>query len=113
MTKVLVIEPDNGPGGLSPALQGAGFTVFKEMQSSDGLRTAVVEEPRIIIVDENMPPIDGMELMSLLKSYTDSLIMVKCEDGTVAPANAQPVDTQPSMLVSGLLLRSPADYSSA
>ena len=88
MNKVLVIESDDHPAGLTAALQAAGFTVFKERQSGNGLRTAVEVVPQVIIVDENMPPLDGDELLPLLRSFTDSLIIVKGEGGGPAAATA-------------------------
>ena len=66
MLNVLVIDNDENPAGLAAALQKSGFTVFKEQQSGNGLRTAVEVAPRLIIVDENMPPLDGTELLPLL-----------------------------------------------
>ena len=84
MNTILVIDAEDNPAGLAAALQKSGFTVFKEQQSGDGLRTAVEVVPQLVIVDENMPPLDGTELLRLLRSFTDSLIIVKGEGGTAA-----------------------------
>ena len=44
--------------------------------------------PQIIILDESMPPLDGTELVSLLRSFTDSLIIVKGVGRAAAAATA-------------------------
>ena len=89
MPKVLVIESDVASQGLLDALQYfPGFTLLKEQQSANGLRTAVEAIPQLIIVDESMPPLDGIELLPLLRSLTDSPIIVKGAGGRQAAAKA-------------------------
>ena len=88
MNKVLVIESDYASEELIYALRAAGFAVFQEWHSGSGLRTAVEVVPQVIVVDENMPPLDGNELVPLLRSFTDSLIIVKGEGGAAGAATA-------------------------
>ena len=86
MNKVLIIESDEDPSGPADALQALGITVFKEQQSGNGLRTMVDVVPQLIILDENMPPLDGIELLPLMNRFTDSLIIIKGEGrGLAAP----------------------------
>ena len=88
MNTVLVIDSDEGRRSLVTALQGAGFRVVEEVESGNGLRRAVEEVPGAIIMDEDMPPIDGIELLPVLRSFTDSLIVVKGSGGGLAAAQA-------------------------
>ena len=86
MNKVLIIESDEDPSGPADALQALGITVFKEQQSGNGLRTMVDVVPQLIILEENMPPLDGIELLPLMNRFTDSLIIIKGEGrGLAAP----------------------------
>ena len=88
MNKILVIESDGRSAGLIDALQDAGFMAVNETRSGDGLRTAVELVPQVIIVDENMPPLDGNEMVPLLRRFTDSLIIVKGEGRAASSAEA-------------------------
>ena len=88
MKTVLVIDSDEDRRNLVTALLGAGFRVIEEVESGDGLRRAVEEDPGAIIMDEDMPPIDGIELLPVLRSFTDSLIVVKGSGGGLAAAQA-------------------------
>jgi len=77
MKTVLVIDSEDDRQSLVSALEGEGFKVMVEVESGSGLRRAVEEIPGAIIIDEDMPPIDGVELLPVLRSFTDSLIVVK------------------------------------
>ncbi len=88
MKTVLVIDSDEDRRSLVTALQGAGFRVLEEVESGNGLRKAVDEDPGAIIIDEDMPPIDGIELLPVLRSFTDSLIVVKGSGGGQVAAQA-------------------------
>ena len=88
MNKVLVIESDDASEELIDALRAAGFAVFKEWHSGDGLRRGVEVVPQLIILDESMPPLDGTELVPLLRSFTDSLIIIKGDGGRHRAAKA-------------------------
>ena len=82
---VLVIDNDHGSRDLVDSLRVFGFRVMEEFSSADGLRKAVEERPTVIIIDENMPPIDGVDFLSVIRSFTESLIMVM---GTQRTENA-------------------------
>ncbi len=77
MNTVLVIDREDDRQILVSALEDAGFKVMVEVESGNGLRRAVEEVPGAIILDEDMPPLDGVELLPVLRSFTDSLIVVK------------------------------------
>jgi DNA-binding response OmpR family regulator len=61
---------------------------MEDVESGSGLSRAIEEVPAAIIMDEDMSPIDGIELLPVLRSYTDSLIVVKGSGGGQAAAQA-------------------------
>lgn len=78
---VLVIDSNDGRQGLVTALKDSGYWVSEETSSGDGLRRAVEDSPAVIIMDENMPPIDGVDLLPVIRSFTESLILVLGTEG--------------------------------
>ena len=88
MTTILVIDNKGDSQGLVSAMRGNGLRVLVEVESGNGLRRAVEEIPSVIILDENMPPIDGWELLPILRSFTDALIVVKGSGGELAITQA-------------------------
>lgn len=50
-------------------LQAEGHTVLEAANAFEGLQMALVQRPDIILVDINMPHIDGLTLASRLKAY--------------------------------------------
>ena len=77
MNTVLVIDNKDDSQSLVSAMRGIGLRVLVEVDSGNCLRRAVEEIPGAIILDEDMPPIDGMELLPVVRSSTDTLIIVK------------------------------------
>jgi two-component system cell cycle response regulator DivK len=69
MPKVLVVE-DN-PANMTLAtflLQSAGHTVLSAKDAETGLALARVEQPDLILMDIQLPGMDGLEATALLKS---------------------------------------------
>lgn len=50
-------------------LQAEGYSVLEASNAFEGLQIALVQRPDIILVDINMPHIDGLTLASRLKAY--------------------------------------------
>lgn len=50
-------------------LQAEGYSVLEASNAFEGLQMALVQRPDIILVDINMPHIDGLTLASRLKAY--------------------------------------------
>ena len=88
MTTILVIDNKGDSQGLVSAMRGNGLRVLVEVESGNGLRRAVEEIPSAIILDENMPPMDGGELLPILRSFTDALIVVKGSGEELAMTHA-------------------------
>ena len=78
---VLIIDSEDGHHGLATALKDSGYWVIEEDSSGDGLRRAVEESPSVIIIDEDMAPIDGVDLLPVIRSFTESLIVVLGTEG--------------------------------
>jgi two-component system cell cycle response regulator DivK len=69
MPKVLVVE-DN-PANMTLAtflLQSAGHTVLSAKDAETGIALARVEQPDLILMDIQLPGMDGLEATALLKS---------------------------------------------
>jgi two-component system cell cycle response regulator DivK len=69
MAKVLVVE-DN-PANMTLAtflLQSAGHTVLSARDAETGLALARVEQPDLVLMDIQLPGMDGLEATALLKS---------------------------------------------
>jgi two-component system, cell cycle response regulator DivK len=68
MAKVLVVE-DN-PANMTLAiflLQSVGHTVLSATDAEAGLALARAEQPKLILMDIQLPGMDGLEATSLLK----------------------------------------------
>jgi two-component system cell cycle response regulator DivK len=50
-------------------LQAEGYSVLEAANAFEGLQMALVQRPDIILVDINMPHIDGLTLAARLKAY--------------------------------------------
>jgi two-component system cell cycle response regulator DivK len=50
-------------------LQAEGYSVLEASNAFEGLQMALVQRPDLILVDINMPDIDGLTLAARLKAY--------------------------------------------
>jgi two-component system, cell cycle response regulator DivK len=69
MARVLIVE-DN-PANMTLAtflLQSAGHTVLSAKDAETGLALARVEQPDLVLMDIQLPGMDGLEATALLKS---------------------------------------------
>ncbi len=73
--KVLYIE-DNAHNRqlIERALNGRGYTLFFAMNGQDGLRIAQSERPDLILLDINLPDIDGYEVARRLRNSGDRFL---------------------------------------
>lgn len=72
----LIIDKDEQRRGVALALQQEGFRIIEADQSSDGLHYLRGSVPCIVIMGEDMPPVDNLELLTALRGVTDVPIMV-------------------------------------
>lgn len=73
MTKALVIEdnPDNMLL-IDELLKAAGFSVQKTMTGLDGVEMARTQKPDFILLDIQLPDIDGFEVLKRLREHEES-----------------------------------------
>jgi len=84
----LIIGTDQNRQSVVLALQDAGFRVIEAGESGEGVRHTLDDSPRIIIVSEKMPPINGVDLVPLLRRLTESPIIVLGSGGEMAMVRA-------------------------
>src|SRR5918996_831863 len=84
----LIIDADEDRQSVVLALQDAGFRVIEALESGEGVRNTLDASPRIIIVGEEMPPIDGVDLLPVLRRLTESPIIALGSGGEMAMVNA-------------------------
>lgn len=68
-TKTILVVEDEAPMRkmLSGALQQAGFAVVEATNGKDGLAVAVAQQPALIVTDNFMPVMNGVEMVAELR----------------------------------------------
>jgi DNA-binding response OmpR family regulator len=75
--KVLVVEDDLALSGvLSYTLRQAGYEVIAAYDGMDALETWQAERPDLIILDLNLPLLDGMEVCRRIRAQADTPIII-------------------------------------
>jgi DNA-binding response OmpR family regulator len=85
---VLIIDSDESLRSAVFALRDAGFQVIEALESVEGVKLALDCSPIIILINEDMPPINGVELVLVLRSLTDSPIITLGSGGEMALVQA-------------------------
>jgi signal transduction histidine kinase/CheY-like chemotaxis protein len=68
--KVLYIEDNRENRMLVRAvLEAAGYTVVEAEDGLAGIEAAIREEPALVLLDINLPGVDGYEIVAILKSF--------------------------------------------
>lgn len=73
--KALIIEPERDCQNLVPALEDAGFQTVEILESSESAKAVLDLRPQLIVVDEEMPPAEGAELVPMLRGLIESAII--------------------------------------
>lgn len=79
MSKILIIEDNEDLAtGLELNLNKEGYRVFKAVSGEDGLKTAIRENPDLIVLDIMLPGISGLDVCRQLrqKSINTPIIML-------------------------------------
>ena len=63
-------------GDLATAIVEAGFEVRRESSSGGGVAQVLEADPDVILMSEEMPPLDGVAMLSLLRRMTMAPIIV-------------------------------------
>src|SRR5262245_22168045 len=65
---IMVVDDDNDILDLARlVLEGGGYRVIQACSGADALRTLAGERPDLILLDINMPGMDGWQVLRLLK----------------------------------------------
>ncbi len=71
--KILVVEDDDFLLQMyTTKLEAEGFKVFSAMNGNEALRVTEKENPDLILLDLNLPEMDGFEVLEELKSKKES-----------------------------------------
>ncbi|MBI5879007.1 MAG: response regulator transcription factor [Chloroflexi bacterium] len=83
MTRVLLIDDDAEIVKLvTDLLQAEGYAVASVLDSSESLRRAFEFRPDVVLLDINMPTLDGWEVCRKLRDFYDgTIIMLTGRDG--------------------------------
>ena len=77
MTKVLVIDDEPQIRRfLRAGYELHGFSVFEAENAADGLRLATMNSPDLIVLDLNLPDLDGAEVLERLRSWSNVPVIV-------------------------------------
>lgn len=72
MKKILIVEDDKGLNdGLAYDLQEEGYTVYSALTASQALEIFRAQETDLVLMDGNLPDIDGYTLCSEMKKWKD------------------------------------------
>ncbi len=63
-------------GDLATAILEAGFEVRRESSSGGGIAQVLEVDPDVILLSQDMPPLDGVPMLSLLRRMTMAPIIV-------------------------------------
>jgi DNA-binding response OmpR family regulator len=84
----LIIDVDENRQSVVLALQQAGFRVTEALESGEGVKATLDGSPYVIVVGEEMPPINGVDLLPVLRRLTDAPIIVLGAGGEMAMVQA-------------------------
>lgn len=84
----LIIDADESRRSVVLALQQAGFRVTEALESGEGVKGTLDASPYLIVVGEEMPAINGVELLPVLRRLTDAPIIVVGAGGEMAMVQA-------------------------
>ncbi len=85
---VLVIGDCTVRQNIEPALKDAGFTVVEAANSMEGLKHLRNAEHRIVILSEDVPFMEDMNLLPIVKRHTSTPVIVVGSDGQQAVVNS-------------------------
>src|SRR3954463_10597803 len=73
MPRILVVEDnEDNRDSLSRRLERRGFEVLMAHDGKHGVQMAAAEKPDLILMDMNMPEMDGWEATRMIKSTPDA-----------------------------------------
>ena len=86
---VLIIESDEELlCAIAELFDGEGYSVVSESESSDGITRLIQEDPGLVLIGDDVPPLDGVELLPILRRMTNSPIIVVGPGGEASVVKA-------------------------
>ena len=80
--KILVVDDDTEFLGLTQMwLQNAGYTVMTEEDGKAGLRRVFSSRPNLVLLDANMPRMDGWEVCHRIRDMSDIPVIMVTVNG--------------------------------
>lgn len=77
MSQILVIEDDvRVRSALTRALTEMGHAVRTSAAGMEGLQSAMVDRPDVVVLDLGLPDIDGVEVLRMLRAVSDVPVVV-------------------------------------
>jgi DNA-binding response OmpR family regulator len=75
---VVLVVDDERPlvGVISSHLAAEGYGVLEAHSAADGLETARAQRPDVILLDLELPDLEGLELLHQLRAFTDAYVIV-------------------------------------
>ena len=71
--KILVVEDEHNMAEfLSQFLTKGGYEVITAANGKEGLEKAIHEQPDLVLLDANMPVMNGWDMLERLRKYPDS-----------------------------------------
>lgn len=76
MESVLIVAPDLERAPLAAMLKDAGLVTFEAREGPDGVRQILDKGPTVIVMADDLPPIDGTDCLAFVRRLTVAPIMV-------------------------------------
>ncbi len=76
MESVLIVAPDLERAPLAAMLKDAGLVTFEAREGPDGVRQILDKSPTVIVMADDLPPIDGADCLAFVRRLTRTPIMV-------------------------------------
>ncbi len=84
----LIIDADESRREILVALKTAGFRVLEATTSGDGAKCTLDNSPRIVVIAEEMMPLEGVDLLLVIRRLTDLPIIAIGSGGEIAMVQA-------------------------
>ena len=90
--KILLVDDNPQITAISSHLEGKGFKMFNALEGEKALEVIKSEHPNLVILDMDLPGIDGLEILTILrKEYKDISVFVFTAHGIQYKKKAQKI----------------------